>query len=175
MTKHKTLIVYTSRKGQNYFEGKIHDLKIGNTAQVAQWISETCGIDLFEIETIKDYPLGYEECTEVSKHEKQTHARPQLKRNIDISSYDTIILGYPNWWSTAPMSIFTFLESQDFSSKTIIPFCTHEGTELGQSENDIKKSCPNSIVLKGLAIQGSKINESKMIIREWLKSNQLID
>lgn len=82
--------------------------------------------------------------------------------------YDVIFIGYPNWWATIPMGVFTFFEEYDFSGKTIIPFCTHEGSRLGRSERDIKKLCPNSNVLEGLAIRGS-INKAQNSVSVWLR------
>lgn len=142
-TKNKSLIAYYSRKGQNYLDGSIVNLPIGNTEVAAKKIQELTGGDLFHIDTVAVYPHDYTETTEVAMTEKKTNARPDLTDVVDdMDAYDVIYLGYPNWWGTFPMAVFTFLESYDFSGKTIIPFCTHEGSGLGNSERDIKKACP---------------------------------
>jgi flavodoxin len=78
----------------------------------------------------------------------------------DLDAYNAIYLGYPNWWGTMPMAVFTFLESYDFSGKTIVPYCTHEGSGLGRSEPDIKKLCPTARVLSGLAIKGGTVGRA---------------
>ena len=165
----KYLIAFFSRKGQNYSNGGIVDLKIGNTEVVAQMIQKKTGGDLFHIETVAAYPKGYTETTEVAKNELRTKARPELKRKVEnIGAYDVLFLGYPNWWGTPPMAIFTFLESYNFSGKTIVPFCTHEGSGMGHSEKDIAKSCPKATVLPGIAIQGSSVSSAEAEVSSWI-------
>lgn len=135
----KSLIVYYSRKGNNYVNGNIVNLKIGNTEVVANLIKEFTNADIFEVEPVKEYSLDYKECTNESKIELKNNARPELKSYIDsIDEYDNIFVGYPNWWGTMPMPMFTFLEHYDFNNKKVIPFCTHEGSQMGRSEKDIK-------------------------------------
>ena len=165
------MIAYYSRKGQNYVNGQIVDLAVGNTEIAARMIQDITGGDLFEICTVKNYPVDYDETTRVAAAEKRSNFRPELVSHVEnMDHYDTIILGYPNWWSTFPMAVFTFLEEYDFSGKTILPFCTHEGSGLGKSMGDITRSCPNTIVGKGLAIQGGKVNYAKEAINSWLNS-----
>jgi len=170
MVNSKSLIAYYSRKGNNYMGGKIVNLPIGNTEVVATKIQKLTGSDLFQIETVKTYPVDYTETTTVAMDEKKKNARPELTERVDnMDSYDVIYLGYPNWWGTFPMAVFTFLESYDFSGKTIIPFCTHEGSGLGNSERDIKKLCPNAIVKSGLAIRGGSVKNADNEITDWIK------
>lgn len=168
----KPLIAYYSRKGNNYLNGRIVYLEVGNTEVVAKIIQEQTGGDLFEINTIKTYPEDYTETTNVAMEEKRKNARPELIRMVDqMDLYDVIYLGYPNWWGTFPMAVFTFLESYDFSGKTIIPFCTHEGSGLGNSERDIRKLCPNAKVLPGIAIRGGSVKSAGNSIKTWLSGN----
>ena len=168
----KPLIAYYSRKGNNYLNGSIVYLEVGNTEVVAKIIQEQTGGDLFEIETIKTYPEDYTETTNVAMEEKRKSARPELTYMVDqMDLYDVIYLGYPNWWGTFPMAVFTFLESYDFSGKTIIPFCTHEGSGLGNSERDIRKLCPNANVLPGIAIRGGSVKSAGNSIKTWLSGN----
>lgn len=169
MPETKILIAYYSRKGMNYVNGRIVDLQEGNTSVAARMIQEITGGDLFEILTVKDYPLDYTETTRIAAAEKRGNARPELASHLaNMDQYDTIILGYPNWWSTFPMPVFTFLEEYDFSGKTILPFCTHEGSGLGNSVGDIKRVCPAAAVEKGLAIQGSSVKNAKETLKTWL-------
>ena len=134
-------------------------------------IQQTVGGDLFEIDTVKDYPVDYTECTQVAKVEIQQKARPELKHYLaDIDEYDKIFLGYPVWWSIPPMAVSTFLEHYDFSGKKIIPFATHEGSGLGGSVNFIKKVCPNAEILQGLAIHGAQAKNSASDVSAWLKN-----
>lgn len=170
MPETKILIAWYSRKGMNYVNGRIVDLQEGNTSVAARMIQEITGGDLFEIRTVKDYPLDYTETTRVAAAEKRSNARPELASHVtNMDQYDTIILGYPNWWSTFPMAVFTFLEEYDFSGKTILPFCTHEGSGLGISVGDIKRSCPNAVVGKGLAIQGGNVKNATGMLKSWLQ------
>lgn len=165
----KTLIAYYSRKGQNIVSGSIKNLSVGNTQVASEMIKDLTGADGFEIDTVKTYPKNYNKTTEVAKEELQTKARPELTAQVqNMDEYDLIILGYPNWWGTMPMAVFTFLESYDFSGKTIAPFCTHEGSGLGHSEKDITKLCPNAKLLKGLAIHGTHVTKAKKDIAKWL-------
>jgi flavodoxin len=169
MTNSKSLIAYFSRKGNNYVGGSIVNLPIGNTEVIAKKIQKLTGSDTFEIKTIKSYPEDYTETTNVAKEELSNNFRPELTEIVDdMDSYDVIYIGYPNWYGTMPMAVFTFLESYDFSGKTIIPYCTHEGSGLGQSVRDIKKLCPNSRVLDGLAIKGGSVNRNQNDVSAWL-------
>lgn len=169
MAKSKSLIAYFSRKGNNYRGGRVVNLPIGNTEVVAKIIQEFTSSDIFQIETVKVYPEDYTKATDVAQEEKRNNIRPELSKVVeDMDSYDVIYLGYPNWWGTMPMAVFTFLESYDYSGKTIIPYCTHEGSGMGSSERDIKKLCPNAKVLPGLAIRGGSVNSSTDMIKSWI-------
>jgi flavodoxin len=172
----KSLIAFFSRKGNNYVGGRIVNLPIGNTEVAAQMIQKLAGGDLFRIETVKDYPSDYEATTDVARQELRQKARPELAGRVDtMADYTVIFLGYPNWWSTMPMAVFTFLEGYDFSGKTIIPFCTHEGSGMGHSESDIRKLCPTATLAKGLAITGGSVQRAGKEIATWLRELGVID
>ena len=171
----KGLIAFYSRKGNNYLDGNIVNLSVGNTEVAAQMIQTLAGGDTFKIETVKAYPSDYTRATEVAKEELNRNARPELSFNVDnLDDYGVVFLGYPNWWGTAPMAVFTFLESHDFAGKTIIPFCTHEGSGMGHSESDIKAACPGAKVLKGLAIKGGNVQSAERAIEAWLRKSGVI-
>ena len=164
------LVAYFSRQGNNYVGGSIVNLPVGNTEVVAKMIREMIGGDLFHIESVNIYPDGYTETTEVAQQELRANARPKLTGHLEnMASYDVVFLGYPNWWGTMPMPVFTFLEEYDLSGKKIVPFCTHEGSGLGRSVSDIKKSCPKSTVVEGIAIRGSKVKSAQSEVSEWLR------
>ena len=170
MSNSKSLIAYFSRKGNNYVGGSIVNLPIGNTEVISNKIQKLTGSDLFEIKTVKSYPEDYTETTNVAQDEKRENARPELTETVDnMDSYDVIYLGYPNWWGTMPMAVFTFLEAYDFSGKTIIPYCTNEGSGMGSSERDIKKLCPSANVSAGLAIIGGSVQRADKDVANWLK------
>ena len=138
--------------------GSIRNLKLGNTEVVAQKIKALLpDADMFQIDTTYEYSKSYMTCIEEAKQELREKARPELTAKVeDMAQYDTIILGYPNWWGTMPMACYTFLESYDFSGKIIIPFCTNEGSGMGSSERFIKQLCPNSTIMKGTSIHGAE-------------------
>ena len=169
VTNKKCLIAYYSRKGQNYVSGRIVDLKVGNTEVVANMIQKITGGDMFHIESVAAYPKDYTEATEVAKNELRAKARPKLTGQVEkMEAYDVIFLGYPNWWGTMPMPVYTFLESYDFCGKIIVPFCTHEGSEMGHSEQDIAKACPKATVLKGIAIHGTSASSAVSNVSSWI-------
>jgi flavodoxin len=142
----------------------------GNTGIVAKEIQKEIGGDTLKIETVEAYPQNYNTVVDIAKKELKANARPALKTKIwDMESYNMIILGYPNWWGTIPMAVFTFLEQYDFAGKTILPYCTHGGSRMGRSEQDIKKICPGAKVVNGLDIYSSSVMKSQTAIAEWLK------
>ena len=166
------LIVYYSRKGQNYWNGSIADLVKGNTERVAEFIQKAVGGDLFEIETVREYSKDYMVCIEEAKEELREHARPELKRYLDsIDQYDTIFVGYPNWWGTMPMFVYTFLEHYDLTGKKIVPFCTNEGSGMGGSERELKKICRDAMVASGLSIHGAEASKSEAKVSAWARKN----
>ena len=166
----KCLIAYFSRPGNNYVGGRIVNLPVGNTEVVARMIREKTAGDLFRIEAVNPYPEDYTETTEVARKELSTNARPKLTGRLENpASYDVIFLGYPNWWGTMPMPVFTFLEAYEFSGKTIVPFCTHEGSGLGRSMAEIQKTCPHATILDGLAIRGGDVNSAQDEVSAWLR------
>ncbi|MBP3774867.1 MAG: NAD(P)H-dependent oxidoreductase [Bacteroidaceae bacterium] len=154
----KILIAFYSRSGENYVNGSIRHLSTGNTEVVARKIQALLPqADLFRIDTVRTYSPSYMTCIEEAKQELREQARPAMKDALDgIDAYDTVILGYPNWWGTMPMVCYTFLESYDFAGKTIIPFCTNEGSGMGSSERFIRKLCPQARVLEGTPIHGAQ-------------------
>ncbi|WP_370572825.1 flavodoxin [Methanomethylovorans sp.] len=165
----KCMIAYYSRAGNNYVSGKIVNLPVGNTKVVADMIREITGGDVFSIDPVQSYPKDYSATTNVAKKELNENARPELSSHVEnMESYNVIFLGYPNWWGTMPMPVFTFLDKYDFSGKIIVPFCTHEGSGLGHSEKDIAKLCPKATLLKGLDIHGSRVSAAKKDVTNWL-------
>lgn len=173
----RILVAYFSRTGENYSVGNIEK---GNTHIVADMIAEQTGGDSFQISTVTSYPDGYDECTEVAKQEQEKNARPEIVGSVEnMADYDIVFLGYPIWWSDMPMAVYTFLESYDFSGKTIVPFCTHEGSGLSSTESVIAEICPDATVLEGFAIRGSVAqnsqDEAKEAVVSWLQEAELVN
>ncbi|MDK2981744.1 MAG: hypothetical protein PWQ55_2091 [Chloroflexota bacterium] len=171
MQDNKILVAFFSRAGGNYVNGRLVDLAVGNTEVAAGLAAKLTGGTLFKIETVRSYSNDYNTCTQEAKQEQRDNARPELAQALDgMGTYSTVILGYPNWWGTAPMAVFTFLEGYDFSGKAILPFCTHEGSRMGRSERDIQAACPQASVLKGLPIIGSSAAQAEKDIADWIAS-----
>lgn len=165
----KTLVAFFSRRGENYVGGSIESLTRGNAEVLAEFAARTTGGDLFEIATVKTYPTDYTQCTEVAQVEKNANARPELTDTVaNMDDYDNVVLLYPNWWGDMPMAVYTFLESYDFTGKTIHPCCTHEGSGMSGTERRIATACPKATVAKGLAIKGSAAAQSEGTIASWL-------
>ena len=123
-----------------------------------------------EILTVKDYPESYMECIEEAKAELQADARPEVAEYPEsLDGYDTIFVGYPNWWGTCPMCVFTFLEHFDLSGKRIVPFCTNEGSGMGGSEKHLKKICKGATVERGLSVTGNQAAQSRDTVTAWAK------
>lgn len=166
----KNLIAYFSHDKENYVDGQIVKLDIGNTKVVANKLRDYIDADIYEIKPLHDYPFNYKDCTEIAKKELNESMRPEIQNDVlNIEQYENIYLGYPNWWGTMPMCVWSFLEKYNLSNKHIYPFCTHEGSGLGRSENDIKRLCPNSIIHEGLAIYGHIVSISDKKIKDWLE------
>jgi flavodoxin len=171
----KILIAYFSRAGNNYIGGSIVNLPVGNTEVVMKTIVQLTDGTLFKIDPVKKYSSDYTVCTEEAQKELRANARPELAEYLaSIDEYDTIILGYPNYWGTMPMPVFTFLEKYNFSGKMILPLCTHEGSGMGNSERDIKKICPSADVRTGLSIRGSAVTTERDLIEKWLENLGLL-
>lgn len=166
----KTLIVYYSRTGENYWNGSIRNLSKGNTEIVAEQIAALTGGDLFEVKTRKAYPADYYACIDEAKAELRDSARPELKAYPEsLEGYDMVYVGYPNWWGTMPMAMFTLLEHFDWTGKRICPFCTNEGSGMGGSERDLKRVCKGAKVESGLSIHGAEAANSRDKVEAWVR------
>ncbi|MBU5627589.1 flavodoxin [Oscillibacter sp. MSJ-2] len=165
-----SLIAFYSRADENYFGGAYRYISVGNTEKAARMIAELTGGDLFKIQQKVPYAADYQTCIAQAKKDLQAKARPELASwPEDLEQYDEIYLGYPNYWGTMPMAVYTFLEAFDWTGKAIHPFCTHEGSGLGRTEQDIAQAARGAVVAKGLAIQGSGVDISRSAIEKWCR------
>lgn len=144
----------------------------GNTEYVAKIVQETIGGDLFRIETTEDYPLDHDPLVDQAADEQDENLRPELQDHIeDLGQYDTVILGFPNWWADLPMPVYTFLEEYDFSGKTIIPFVTHGGSGFSGTEDTITELQPDAAVSDNtLSLSRGDVADSEEEIRQWAGS-----
>ncbi len=145
----------------------------GNTAKVAEAMQFRLGADIYELKTTRTYPADYDSVVEVARKEQNANARPELVKPLpDFSRYDIVFLGYPNWWGTLPMCFFTLLEqnADALAGKTIVPFCTHEGSGLGQGPADIRKMVPGARVAAGFEMRGRSVSRAQSSVDDWLKA-----
>ncbi len=146
----------------------------GNTRGIAEEIADQTGADLFEIKMVNPYSTDYNTVLDQAQADQNAQARPELASHVEnMEQYDTVLLGYPNWWASIPMPVATFLEEYDFSDKTIIPFCSHGGGRFGQSLTAISKLAPDAVMGDALSIHysgGSSLTED---IERWLDKNNI--
>ncbi|MDE6745045.1 MAG: NAD(P)H-dependent oxidoreductase [Oscillospiraceae bacterium] len=166
----KILVAFFSRADENYGVGFIEK---GNTHIIADMIAEEMNADTFEIVRVTPYPEAYRDCTDEAQEEKTANARPELTAAVEnFDDYDIIFLGYPNWWGDMPMPVYTFIESYDFSGKTVIPFCTHAGSGLSGTVRTLQDKLENADVLDGFEIAGTTAqnnqDEAKEAVLSWL-------
>ena len=165
-----TLVAYFSRAGQNYGHGGIIALPKGNTEVVAEAIAAELGAALFKIDPVEAYPVDYYATTDQAKRELREDARPAIQGPLpSMEGVDGIALGYPNWWGTMPMAVKTFLDALDLTGVTIAPFCTNEGSGLGGSVSDLRRSYPAATVVEGLSIRGTDAARSRGKAAAWAK------
>lgn len=144
----------------------------GNTENIAKEIRRQTGADLFEITLTDPYSSDYNTVLDEAQRDQKEQARPELASHVEnMEKYDTVLLGYPNWWASIPMPIASFLEEYDFTGKTIVPFCSHGGGRFGQSLTAITKLAPDAAMGEGLSVHysgGSTLNDD---VRAWLELN----
>ena len=162
------LIAFYSRAGENYFGGAYRRISVGNTEKAANLLADLTGGELYKIQQAEPYSEEYQTCIAEAKADLQRQARPEVPDlPDDLDAYDEIYLGYPNYWGTMPMAVYTFLEHYDFTGKTIHPFCTHEGSGLSHTVQDIQKAAAGAVVTQGLAILGSDVDSAGPALEKW--------
>lgn len=146
--------------------------KMGNTEYVARLIQETIGGDLFRIETVQNYPLDHDELVDHAADEQDENKRPELASHVEnFEQYETVILGFPNWWAEMPMPVYTFLEEYDFGAKTIIPFVTHGGSGFSGTRNTISELQPGAHVSDNtLSLSRNDVSDCEEEVIAWAKS-----
>ena len=167
----KMLIAVFSRADENYAVGYI---EVGNTMKLAQAIQQKTGAELFEVAPAKKYPADYDTCIDVAKKEQSRKARPAIAQDKDISEYDVIFLGYPVWWGDIPMCMYTFIEAHDWAGKTVIPFCTSEGSGAGSTDRTLKNALKGADVKRVMSMRGTtaqnNASETEKTVDRWLKT-----
>ena len=165
------LIIFYSKDGENYINGKVRDLVKGNTEICVEIIRRNVEADIFRVETVKEYSKDYTKCTEEAKAELDSGARPELKRYLDsLDGYDNIFICGPCWWGTYPCAVFSLLERLDWKGKRVFPLVTHEGTGLGQSVEDLKKICVGAEIADAYLVRGSEAAAAGWPLGAWARS-----
>lgn len=141
----------------------------GNTEQMARMIQTETGGDLFEIEPVTKYTDDYNTLLDIARQEQADNARPKLASQVENwDSYDVVFVGYPDWWSDAPMLIYSFLEAYDWQGKALVPFCTSGGSGFGRSLDKLSDSAPGATIMEGLHVSGSSVDGSSEEIATWI-------
>lgn len=151
-------------------------LALGNTEKVVHFIQEQVGGDMFSIIVDEPYSSDYDECLDRASDELAQQARPTIVDTVkNMDEYDVIFLGYPNWWSSCPMAIFSFIESYDLSNKTIIPFCAHGTGGLGRSIEDLQDALPHSTLLDAFGVYRPDTDSCQDDVNQWLSDIGMVD
>ena len=167
--KEKSIVIYFSRADENYFGGELKAVDKGNTEVIAEYIQEFTGATLFKVERKVPYSFGYKACCDEALEEKNSNARPELLKELDnIDEYERIYIGFPIYWGTMPMPMFTQLEKFNWNGKKVQYFCTHEGSGVASSKSDIARICDGATILSGIAIVGSDVKNAKQQIEDWV-------
>ncbi len=168
----RELIAYYSRRGQTLMDGRVENLRVGNTEILAGLLQMITGADCFRIEPEKDYPEDYYACMDQSRQDLMRKVRPKLKNCPEsIGEYEVIYLGFPNYWGTMPAPVFSFLEQYDFSGKVIRPFGTYDRSGMGSSGRDLKRICPDSRIGEGLFMRGTELQKGIAAVQAWAYEN----
>ena len=166
----RTLLVYFSRAGENYSNGGRTNLPVGNTEVLAGMIRDRTGCDVHRIEAAEPYPDSYDDTVARNVREQNSDARPGIANPLaDIGQYDTVLLASGIWNVRAPMIMTTFVESHDFTGKTVYPVTTHAMSGLGTTERDHARSCPGAVIAEGLAIRGEEVQNAGADVDSWLR------
>jgi flavodoxin/predicted small lipoprotein YifL len=168
-TNGKNLVVYFSMPDNVDDSTVVIDGEtLGNTQYMAYVIQETVGADIFRIEPETPYPTDHDELVDLASEEQSNNARPAIKDTIEnFDTYENIFVGYPNWWGDMPMILYSFFDEYDFSGKTIVPFCTSEGSGISSSVSNLEELTSGATWLDGQRLNGS---DSLDTVMEWVNS-----
>lgn len=171
----RPLLAYFSRAGENYYYGRRANLTVGNTAVVARIIADLIDVDLYEIRAGDPYPQDYEATVERNKREQQNNSRPAVAGRLpDLERYSTVLLGSGLWNVRAPMIMRTFVESFDFTGRTVLPVVTYAVSGMGQVADEYTELCAGASVGEGLAVQGEKSAQARPAVEAWLRRTRLL-
>lgn len=147
----------------------------GNAAKIADWIQQEVGGDLFSIVVTEPYSSDYDECLDRAADKKADNARPELANHVEgMEDYDIVFIGFPNWWYTLPMPVLSFVDEDDFSGKTVVPFCTHETGGLSGTIRDLTAALPNDVtILDAIGVYRPDVDSSRAAVQDWIAGLEL--
>ncbi|MFJ8723231.1 flavodoxin [Streptomyces sp. NPDC093269] len=170
----RVLLAYFSRPGENYYNGGRIDLKVGNTAVLADKIGSRISCDTYRIQAADPYSHDYDATVKRNVREQDTDARPAIEGRLpSLDGYDTILLASPIWNVRAPVIMTTFIEPLDFRGKTVHPVTTYAMSGLGTTERDYAASCPGATIAEGLAVRGEEVKDADTEVEAWLRRIRL--
>lgn len=162
MKTQKCLVIYYSQTGA--------------TQQVAQEFAQLLHADTLRIEVEQPYDGTYQETIERCQKEMANNEVPTLKtRDIDLTKYDTVFLGYPIWFGTYALPITSLVKNIDFAGKKIVPFCTFGSGGLSASMNDLKKALPKAEILPGYGVRNARITKAPAEVKRFLIENGYLE
>jgi flavodoxin len=167
----KTLLVYFSRAGENYWHGGRRNLKVGNTEVLAEMIAARLTCDVHQIEAADPYSTDYDDTVARNVREQQADARPAIANPPpSIDEYDTVLLASPIWNLRPPMIMLTFAERYDFTGMTVFPVTTYAMSGLGTSAQEYRRACKGARMGEGLAVRGEEARGAGQLIDEWVRT-----
>lgn len=173
-TDAKTLLVFFSHPGENYWDGGRRNLEVGNTKRLANLIAERIACDVFEILAVDTYPDAYDPTVKRNQQEQNDNARPGIHGELpDVNGYSTILIGSPVWNMRAPMIMSTFIEGVDLADKRILPFVTYAVSGMAGVDDDYRDALPDATIADGLAVRGEDVDAAAGNVEAWLRQNDL--
>ncbi|MFL2028232.1 flavodoxin [Loigolactobacillus zhaoyuanensis] len=164
------MVIYFSHAGQNKQHGAVQYINSGNTALVAQKLAAQLDCRCLALQASVPYSTNYAVTLQRAKTELAQQVTVAAQPLIaDLTAEKKIFIGFPIWWGTLPQVMTTFLQRQPWATQKIYPFCTHEGSGFGRSQDDLEKLVLPAVVAPGLAVRGSKAYQADQAINNWLK------
>ncbi|MGX6453015.1 flavodoxin [Pediococcus acidilactici] len=167
-------VIYFSHVGEHWINGRPVQQDVGNTQFLAEQIAQVLGESPVRIVPEEFYPQEYEELVEKIRVERQTGRLPAIAKPHEIEVNDRLLIGYPIWFGTIPNVVKNFLQQLKNPPQVTYPFCTNEGSGMGNSENELRQILPLTKLEPGLAIRGSRVQQATTEISHWLKQLNLI-
>lgn len=170
----RILVAYFSRPGENYYYGGRRNLEVGNTEVLAGMLADRTRGQQYRIQPVDPYPADYDSAVDRNRREQDQDALPASSgARPDLGGFDTVLLGSPVWNSQAPRIMSTFIQSLDFTGKTVLPFVTYAVSGMSGIDQFYRRALPGATVTDGLAVRGEKVAAAAAAADTWLRTNNL--